>query len=149
MQSTCNNTAMTGSIRGMYLYFAIDNEIYGIEAHHVLHITGMRHLKKFPKMPNGMLGLLNLRGSTIPVYSLHARFGKEKPDYSKQTRLIVIWIDGAPLGLIVDSIQEIAKDETYSTPNNKTCRYVSGITQLKEEHTVLLLTRIAELHSTL
>ncbi len=125
-----------------YLYFNIDEVLYSIEADRVLHIAKMSKIHKFPKMPRGMKGFLNLRGSMIPIYSLHVRFGKQKPEYTEKTRIIVIWMDGAPLGLIADSIEEAVQQHTRAASEPKACRYVSGITQIQEEQTVLLLTRI-------
>ncbi len=146
MQNACNNTTLAQETKGMYRYFTIDGELYGIEAHHIMYVTNVRQIIKVTEMPRSMKGYLKLGGSAIPVYSLNAR---AKGGYTKQTRVVVIWIDDAPIGLIVDSIQAAATIERgniYMPRNTEAaepCRYISGIRELPEEQTVLLLTRIS------
>ncbi len=143
MQTACENAALANETKSIF-YFTINEDLYGVEAHHVLHVAGVRQIKKIPEMPHGLKGYLDLRGKMIPVYSLHAGFIKAKSRYTKQSRVVVIRTDGAPIGLIADSIQEAAKakhDNTSNPDGTETCRYVSGITQLKKEQTVLLFTR--------
>ena len=144
-----DRTTPADEAKDMYLYFNIGKELYGVEIHYVLQIIGMQHINKMPDMPHGMKGFINLRGSMIPVYSLHARFGKAEPEYTERTCIIIIMIDEAPIGLIVDSIRDavaIDPGNIQPLPNlgiEESCRYVSGIAQLQDEQTVLLLTRLS------
>ena len=143
MQCAYDSATLAREAKGMYRYFTIDSELYGIEAQHILYVTNVRQIEKTPDMPRGMKGYLKLGGSTIPVYSL------SESGYTKQTRVVVIWIDDAPIGLIVDSLQEAAIIERgniflpRNPENAEHCRYISGIMQLRKEQTVLLLTRIS------
>ncbi len=141
MHNVFDNTTPVQETRGMYRYFTIDGELYGIESHHILYVTNVRQIIKIQGTPRGLRGYLKLGGSAIPVYSL------SKSGLSKQTRVVVIWLDDAPIGLVVDSLQEAAAIERgniflpKNPDNSEPCRYISGIAQLPEEQTVLLLTR--------
>ncbi len=137
--------ALADETRGMYLNFTIGGELYGIEVHYVLQIIGMQRINRMPDMPHGMKGFISLRGSVISIYSLHARFGKDEPDYTERTCIIVITIGSEPVGLIVDAIQEAVtiEPDSISPPPSmgiaEANRYVSGIAQLPDGQTVLLL----------
>ncbi len=145
MRNAYNNRALASDANGMYHYFTIDESLYGIEARHVLLVTEMRRIHKTPDMPYGLKGFLDFRGGRIPVYSLHARYLKAKPGTA---RIVVISNEDEPFGLIVDTIQEyipFEHDNACLCPDSghaQTCRYISGVMQLPEERTVLLLTRI-------
>ncbi len=140
-----DSAAQSDETKNMYLNFTIGNEIYGIDVHYVLQIIGMQKINKMPVMPAYMKGFINLRGSVISIYSLHALFGKEEPDYTERTCIIVIMIDDTPVGLIVDAIQETTtiEPESISLPpsvgRSEAGGYVSGIAQLDDGQTVLLL----------
>jgi purine-binding chemotaxis protein CheW len=144
-QDINNFTAVTHEMENMYLNFIVGNEIYGIEIRYVLQIVGMQKINEMPEMEYSLKGYIDLRGSIIPVYSMHIRFGKPEPDYSERTCIIIVMIDDKQIGLIVDGIEETTIIEpnivspTPSASETDTKPYIKGVARLAEEHNVVLL----------
>jgi purine-binding chemotaxis protein CheW len=139
------NIDLTDETGNMYLDFIVGKEVYGIEVRYVLQIVGMREINEMPEMPQFMKGFITLRGSVIPVYSLHARFNKAEPVYTERTCIIVTVIDDTQVGLIVDAIQEtitIEPDSISPPPgigNNGSNPYIKGVAQIQDGKIVILL----------
>jgi purine-binding chemotaxis protein CheW len=136
---------LTDEIKDMFLNFTVGEEVYGVEIRYVLQIVGMQKITEMPEMPPGMKGFINLRGSVIPVCSMYSRFGKEEPEYTERTCIIVIQIDEKLTGLIVDAIQEtvtIESDSVSPPPSLGPAEgspYVKGIARFSEGKIVILL----------
>lgn len=92
---------------GRYLTFSIDNVMFAIEMHYITEIIGMQKTTELPDTPDYMIGIINLRGKIIPVLDVRRLFGKEVRDFDDRTCIIVIDIDGMPIGLIVDRVSEV------------------------------------------
>jgi len=73
----------------------------------VTEIIGMQAVTEMPEMPDYLKGIINLRGKIIPVMDVRLRFGKSARDYDDRTCIVVIDLDGIPVGLIVDSVSEV------------------------------------------
>jgi purine-binding chemotaxis protein CheW len=93
-----------------YIELGVANE------NHALRITDINEIIKMQtitKLPNGSSetsvakGVINLRGSVIPVLSLRAIFGLPEVDDTKSTRIVVVSSEGHMLGLAVDSVSRV------------------------------------------
>ncbi len=89
--------------------FKIGNEEYGVEISEVQEINRMIEITKIPRAPEFVEGVINLRGKVIPVIDLRKRFGMEKKDYDKNSRIIVVEIDEKLVGMIVDAVTEVLR----------------------------------------
>lgn len=92
---------------GLYLTFTIGNEVYGIGIEYVKEIIGIQPIAEIPDLPEHMRGVINLRGTVVPVMDMRLRFRKPALAYDARTCIIVVDIRGNPVGLIVDRVAEV------------------------------------------
>ncbi|MBW4841228.1 MAG: chemotaxis protein CheW [Paenibacillaceae bacterium] len=95
------------SLRDKYLTFLVEREQYGIEIKYVTEIIGIQPITAVPQMPEYIRGIINLRGTVIPVMDVRIRFGMPPRSYSDRTCVIVVELEDMPIGLIVDSVAEV------------------------------------------
>lgn len=95
------------TLKGRYLTFMIDKEMFGIEIRFVTEIIGLQAITEMPEMPEYIKGIINLRGRIVPLMDVRLRFGKSPKDYDDRTCVIVIDFNGVSIGFIVDSVSEV------------------------------------------
>jgi purine-binding chemotaxis protein CheW len=106
------------------LTFCLDAETYGVDILRVQEIRGWSPVTRIPKSPPHVLGVLNLRGSIVPIVDLRVRFSLERAQFTPLTVIIVLSIETgngrSEFGLVVDSVSDVvdisAKD-LKETPN--------------------------------
>ena len=127
-----------------YLTFRVGEEDYGIEIRHVTEIIGIQKITAVPDMPEFVKGVINLRGKIIPVIDMRRRFGLEDRDYDERTCIIVVNVSEGVLGLVVDTVNEVADiPESHVEPSpeiNKggTNMMIWGLGKVGEEVKILL-----------
>ncbi|MDE6357103.1 MAG: chemotaxis protein CheW [Eubacteriales bacterium] len=110
------------TIKNKYLTFIIEDEIFGIDIAHVMEIIPVPAITWMPENPEAIKGIINLRGSIIPVIDVRLRFEKEEREYDELTCIIVIEYEDNHIGMIVDTVNEvlyIPKNLTSHPPNAK------------------------------
>lgn len=95
--------------KDLYLTFRLGAEDYGIEIRHVTEIVGLQKITGIPDVPEFVKGVINLRGSVIPVIDVRIRFGMPPREYDDRTCVIVAGIDGERVGFVVDAVNEVAE----------------------------------------
>ncbi len=90
-----------------FLTFHLANEDYGIEIPFVTEIIGIQPITRIPEMPDFIKGVINLRGKVIPVMDVRTRFKLPFKEYDARTCIIVVDIDEALVGLVVDKVHEV------------------------------------------
>ncbi len=129
---------------GKYLSFRIGGEVYGIEIRHVTEIVGIQKITEVPDMPQYMKGVINLRGNVIPVVDVRLRFHMQPRDYDDRTCVIVVNINDASIGLVVDAVKEVISilpDQISPAPSvskGEVTRYIKGIGRFDGEVIILL-----------
>lgn len=129
---------------GKFLSFRIGNEVYGIEIRHVTEIVGIQKITEVPDMPTYVKGVINLRGSVIPVVDVRLRFNMEPRDYDDRTCVIVVSVNESPIGLVVDAVREVISilPDMISPPpsvsKGEVTKYIQGIGRFEEEVIILL-----------
>ena len=132
------------TMRGRFITFAVDREMYGIEIKYVTEIVGIQPINSLPEVPDHIKGVINLRGKIIPVVDMRLKFKKEPMAYNDRTCIIVIDTHDISAGLIVDEVAEVIaiEDENISPPpkhgTGASCRYLSGIGKVGNEVKLLL-----------
>ena len=121
----------------------MDEESYGIEIKYVTEIIGLQPITAVPDLPNYIQGIINLRGTIIPVMDVRLRFMKPYREYNDRTCVIVIDIGDISIGLIVDSVSEvltIPEGEIVPPPevNKKGNKYIKGIGKVENGVKLLL-----------
>lgn len=95
------------TLANMYLTFDIGNEEYGVAISDVIEIVGMQRIMPIPDLPHYLKGVINLRGKVIPLMDIRLRFNMDERAYDDRTVIIVMEVDDALIGLIVDGVREV------------------------------------------
>jgi len=90
-----------------FLTFSIGNEEYGIDILKVQEIKGFVPTTRIPNSPPYVTGVLNLRGTIVPIVDLRRKFNMETIDYDKFSAIIVVVVSGRAMGVLVDSVSEV------------------------------------------
>jgi purine-binding chemotaxis protein CheW len=95
-----------------YLTFLLSSEMFAIAILNIKEIIEYGSLTEVPMMPSFIRGVINLRGSVVPVVDLAARFGRSKTEVSRRTCIVIIEVnteDGnkQDIGVMVDSVSEV------------------------------------------
>jgi purine-binding chemotaxis protein CheW len=120
------------SVVQTYLSFKLSEEVFAINVSRVLNILEMSQITKIPKSPEYMKGVINLRGTVLPVIDLRIKFGLPEKELSVDTSIIVLSIDlngdQVLVGTLVDAVREVLElrnDEISPAPSIGT-KYNSG-----------------------
>jgi purine-binding chemotaxis protein CheW len=101
-----------------YLTFKLDDEIFALDVSKVREILEITNITKVPQTPDYMRGVINLRGSVVPVIDMRLKFGMTETNQTINTCIIVTEVkmdgDTTILGTLADSVQEVVEME----PNN-------------------------------
>ncbi len=98
-------SAMSGK---EYVTFSLNAENYAFDALQVQEIIELTTITQVPHLPSHLKGVINLRGTIIPVIDLKQKFSMEGAgDYRKHTCIIVTEFSGGVMGLIVDTVSDI------------------------------------------
>ena len=89
--------------------FRVEEEEFGLEILRVQEIIRVQQLTRVPASPDFIEGVINLRGRVIPVISLRRRFGLAPVAMDKQTRIVIVEVNGAVLGFMVDAVSEVLR----------------------------------------
>jgi len=115
------------------LTFKLGEEVFAINVSKVINILEMSHITRMPKTPEYMKGVINLRGTVLPVVDLRIKFGLPEKENTVDTSIIVISIDlnGEPvlIGTLVDAVREVLElrnDEISPAPTIGT-KYNTGL----------------------
>jgi purine-binding chemotaxis protein CheW len=90
-----------------YLTFALGEEEYGVEILKVQEIKGYTPATPVPNTPEYIKGVMNLRGTIIPVVDLRAKLALNETEYNQFTVIIVVTVGTKVVGLIVDSVSDV------------------------------------------
>ena len=69
----------------------------------------MRPVTWLPRAPSCVKGIINLRGVVIPIVDLRERFGLPQSQSTAMTRVIVVEVEGRPVGMVVDSASQVVR----------------------------------------
>ncbi|HBA72561.1 MAG: chemotaxis protein CheW [Geobacteraceae bacterium GWC2_55_20] len=98
-----------------YLTFKLDEEIFALDVAKVREILEYTSITKVPQTPDFMRGVINLRGSVVPVIDLRLKFGMTSTEQTVNTCIIVteVEMEGETilLGALADSVQEVNEME--------------------------------------
>jgi purine-binding chemotaxis protein CheW len=125
--------------------FTVANEEYGIRIDRVQEIVRMPEITHLPQTESWIKGVINLRGSIIPVLDLREKFGLSGQGvYTERTRVIVINQNDRQIGLIVDTVSqvlEISEDGIEPPPEvvqGLSRDYIEGIARSGDGMIILL-----------
>lgn len=97
----------TSSIATQYVTFSLGKEVYGIPITKLNEIIAYQELTALPNVPSFIKGILNLRGTAVPVIDMRERFNLERKDYDQFTVIMIMDVSGRTMGLVVDSVSDV------------------------------------------
>jgi purine-binding chemotaxis protein CheW len=94
-----------------YLTFKLEDEVFALDISKVREVLDFTDITKIPRTPDFMMGVINLRGSVVPVVDMRLKFGMSATEKTVNTCIIIteISIEGEieKLGVLADSVQEV------------------------------------------
>lgn len=90
-----------------YLTFILGDEHYGVDILRVQEIKGYTTVTRIPNTPPFIKGVLNLRGTIVPIIDLRTKLGMEKIDYTMFTVIVVVVVRERVMGIIVDAVSDV------------------------------------------
>ncbi|MCV6612549.1 MAG: chemotaxis protein CheW [Amphritea sp.] len=131
-----------------YLTFILQDEEYGVDILRVQEIKGWSKTTPIPNTAEYIKGVMNLRGSIIPIIDLRERFGLEPLEYGPMTVVIVISVifeeKERLMGIVVDSVSDvynIPPEELKPAPNlggRLRSEYIKGLASVNEKLMILI-----------
>ena len=124
--------------------FQLDNEDYAIAITKIQEIILMKPITRIPQVPNFIEGLINLRGSVIPIVNLRKRFGLPVRPVDDETRTIVVNIHDKTVGCTVDAVTQVMRinrDQIQPPPLSVLAiahQYIAGLARLEDRLLIIL-----------
>ncbi len=131
-----------------YLTFTLAGETYAVAVTQVKEVLEYTSVTKVPRTMEFMKGVINLRGSVVPVVDLRLKFGMEEAETTVDTSIIVLEVnmegDSAVIGAVADSVQEVitlGDEQIEPAPKIGTRidnRFIHGIGKQEERFIIVL-----------
>ncbi len=131
-----------------YLTFKLGEEEFAAHVGKVLNILEMTRITEVPKSPDYMKGVINLRGSVLPVIDTRIKFGMTPTEYTPNTCIVVMDIDmdgdSIHVGALVDSVQAVLEiDDAQILPppsigHKYRSEFIEGVANINETFIMIL-----------
>ncbi|HMQ52712.1 MAG TPA: chemotaxis protein CheW [Anaerolineae bacterium] len=124
--------------------FELGGEFYGVNIAVIESIIKMQTITAVPHAPRFVEGVTNLRGTVLPVICLRRRFGLPTTTPTKETRIVVVEINGQNVGMIVDGVNEVLRvsDDAVEPPSQLVTTadssFITGIAKVGGRLIILL-----------
>ena len=135
---------LQASLAREYLTFRLGDEEYGIDILKVQEIRGYENPTRIANAPSFLKGVVNLRGTIVPIVDLRMRFGCSSSDYNAFTVSIILHIGQRTIGVVVDSVSDVAEipaEAIRSAPEMSSAidaSYIRGLAEVGERMVILL-----------
>jgi len=136
------------TVTTQYLTFKLDDEIFAVDISKVREVLDFTAVTKVPRTPEFMRGVINLRGSVVPVVDMKLKFGMTKTDKTVNTCIIIVEVkvddEITVLGALADSVQEVMDlepNQIEAAPKIGTrlrTEFIKGMGK-KDEHFIIIL----------
>lgn len=146
MANSENSNTMPNEVQ--VVAFRLRKEEYGFNILNVQEIKGLTDITRVPFASDFIKGVINLRGSVLPVIDLKKRLGLQDTPYTETTRIVIVKIDDVSVGMLVDAVSECitldaAHIDTSKTVDNESSRFILGIG--KAEDRLIIMLNLAEI----
>ncbi|RKY52462.1 MAG: chemotaxis protein CheW, partial [Candidatus Neomarinimicrobiota bacterium] len=127
-----------------FLIFKIENEEYGIDINRIREIIGIQKITPLPNASGSLKGVINLRGTIVPVIDVRQEFNMKQKEYDYETSIIVTQINEKLVGLIVDSVSEVldippeAIEKLPEIEQRKENSFITGIAKAGDNIKILI-----------
>jgi purine-binding chemotaxis protein CheW len=127
-----------------FVGFRLDNEEYAIPITKIQEIILMKPITRLPQVPASIEGLINLRGSVLPIINLRRLFNLEPREFDDETRTIIVNVGERTLGYVVDEVTQVIKiaaDQIQPTPATLIAvakHHLAGLARLEDRLLIIL-----------
>jgi len=131
-----------------YLTFRLGDEVFGLPIAKVREVLDYTTVTRVPQTPDFMRGVINLRGSVVPVVDMRLKFGLESTERTVNTCIIIVEIEleneTTVLGALADSVQEVLElgpEQIEPAPKIGTrlnTEFIKGMGKADEKFIILL-----------
>jgi purine-binding chemotaxis protein CheW len=136
------------SMTTQYLTFTLDEELFAVEIGKVREVLDFTAITKVPQTPHYMRGVINLRGSVVPVVDMRLKLGLPPTETTVKSCIIIVEVeidkDRVILGALADAVQEVlelAPDQIEATPRIGTklnIDFIRGMGRRNEQFIIML-----------
>lgn len=137
-----------GGSTDQYLTFMLGQEEFAVDILRVQEIKGWEQATAIPNTPDYIRGVMNLRGTVVPIVDLRRRFDLDSAEYAATTVVIVLKVEGEhsdrTMGFVVDAVSEVynvAPDQLQPAPDfgcRVNTQYIRGLAVIEEKMIILL-----------
>ena len=131
-----------------YLTFVMDDEEYGVDILSVQEIRGWEKTTKIPNSPTYLKGVINLRGTIVPIVDLRVKFNLDSVEYTPITVVIVLKLSfeegDRTVGIVVDAVSDvysISEDDIRESPdvtNSSNNSFIKGLANVNDKMVIIL-----------
>jgi purine-binding chemotaxis protein CheW len=140
--------ARADDVTDQFLTFVLAGEHYGVDILRVQEIRGWAQVTHIPNTPDYVHGVLNLRGTIVPIVDLRMRFGIERAANSRTTVIVVLKVMHGEqhriIGLVVDAVSDVCNvgaNERKPAPDfgaSAQTEFISGMAAIDDKMVILL-----------
>jgi purine-binding chemotaxis protein CheW len=129
---------------GQWVAFAVGQQIFGVDILSVREIRAWTGATQLPGSGEYVRGVINLRGSIVPIIDLSCRFGGGLAEATMAHVVVIVFVSGKLVGLLVDSVSDIveaAADAVLPVPEvrgSSRARFLAGLLTHDEQMIALL-----------
>jgi purine-binding chemotaxis protein CheW len=137
-------TSVAAGMPNEFLTFTLGDEEYGVDILKVQEIRGYDTVTKIPDAPDFIKGVINLRGTIVPVIDMRLKFRLGRAEYNEFTVMIILNIGRRVVGMVVDGVSDVMQltpEQIRPAPefgSAVNARYITGIGALDERMLILM-----------
>lgn len=138
------DTGMEGGYAQEFLTFTLGSEEYAIDILKVQEIRGYDSVTSIANSPEFIKGVINLRGTIVPIVDLRIKFGVGTVEYTPFTVTIILNVGGRVVGMVVDAVSDVIAlmpDQIKDAPDFSSSvdtRYIQGLGALDERMLIVV-----------
>ncbi|MDT0618273.1 chemotaxis protein CheW [Salinisphaera sp. P385] len=127
-----------------FLTFTLGDEEYGVDILKVQEIRGYETVTRIPESPNFVKGVINLRGTIVPVVDMRVKFELETVAYDEFTVMIILNLADRTVGMIVDGVSDVidlTSDQIRPAPEfggSFDADYITGLGVIEDRMLILV-----------
>ncbi len=127
-----------------FLTFTVADEEYAVDILKVQEIKGFVPTTRVPNSPPEVVGVLNLRGTIVPIIDIRKKFNLEPVEYTQYTVIVVMVVEGRVMGTIVDAVSDVLNipaEDIQPPPDfgsSSTSNAIKGMGKVGEKLVILL-----------
>jgi len=149
-ESEADERSSEGDSESRWVCFRANDQDFGVEIMQVQEIIRVPQITSVPDAAPFVDGIINLRGTVIPVLNLRKRFGFPDAEDAQSTRIIIVNVDSQTAGIKVDAVSEVMSlkaSQIEPPPQNSEgvdARFIKAIGKLEDREQLLILLNLEE-----